>query len=140
MHSFVCSSPYFVLSAFGCLEGVWSAQIRIIFQLYRLPDPLSLLDSTPGPKKRWKSHTSIAVLSHHERLWRQKAADNQKLQFLNVQCTGLTGKLHPILSWVLTTQDVVLVRPHVRMLAGHYSPMTEALTLTAAYVKLFLVT
>ena len=97
-----------------------SAHIRIIFQLYRLPDPLSLLDSTPWSKERWKSHTSIAVLSHHERLWRQKASNNKKLQYLNVQCTGLTGKPHPILSWVLTTQDVVLVRPHVKMLAGDY--------------------
>ena len=98
----------------------WSAHIRIVFQIYQLPDPLQLLQSAPWSKERWKSHTSIAVLSHHEKLWRQKAKNNYKLQYLNVQCTGLSGKLHPILSWVLTTQDVMVVRPHIKMLAGDY--------------------
>ena len=98
----------------------WSAHVRIIFQLYNLPDPLVLLDSTPWPKERWKIHTKLAVLSHHEATWRYKAANNFKLQYLNVQCTGLSARLHPVLSWVLTTQDVVMVRPHVKMLAGDY--------------------
>ena len=43
-----------------------------------------------------------------------------KLQYLNVQATGLTGRLHPALTWVLTTQDVCTVRPHIKMLAGDY--------------------
>ena len=67
-----------------------------------------------------ENHTSITILSHHEKVWRQKSAGNYKLQYLNVQCTGLSGKLHPILSWVLTTQDVMIVRPHIKMLAGDY--------------------
>ena len=98
----------------------WSAHIRIVFQMYQLPDPLQLLHSTPCSKNRWKSHTSTAVLSHHEKFWRQKSSKNYKLQYLNVQCTGLSGKLHPVLSWVLTTQDVMVVRPHLKMLAGDY--------------------
>ena len=98
----------------------WAAHIRIGFQIYQLPDPLQLLESAPWSKERWKSHTSITILSHHEKVWRQKSAGNYKLQYLNVQCTGLSGKLHPILSWVLTTQDVMIVRPHIKMLAGDY--------------------
>ena len=98
----------------------WSAHVKIVFKLYNLPDPLLLLNSTHWSKERWKNHTSISVLSHHEKVWRQKSANNYKLQFLNVQCTGLTGKLHPILSWVLNTQDVMVVRPHIKMLAGDY--------------------
>ena len=98
----------------------WSAHVRIIFQLYHLPDPLLLLDSTPWPKQRWKEDTKIAVLSHHEAIWRKKAAKNFKLQYLNVQCTGLSARPHPVLAWVLTTQDVVIVRPHIKMLAGDY--------------------
>ena len=51
---------------------------------------------------------------------RQKAATNSKLEFLNVQVTGLTGRPHPVLSGILTTQEVARSRVHVRMLAGDY--------------------
>ena len=37
-----------------------------------------------------------------------------------MQATGLSGRIYPILSWVMTTQDVEKVRPHVKMLAGDY--------------------
>ena len=49
-----------------------------------------------------------------------KGITNAKLQYLNVQCTGLSARPHPVLAWVLTTQDVVIVRPHIKMLAGDY--------------------
>ena len=96
----------------------WSAHVRILFQLYNLPDPLALLNCSPWPKQRWKNHTEAAVLSHHEAVLRNKAATNMKLQYLNVQATGLTYRPHPMLSWILTTQDVMLSRPHIKMLAG----------------------
>ena len=98
----------------------WSAHVRILFGIYNLPDPLLLLNTTPWPKQRWKSHTRIAVISYHEAIWRQKAKANVKLQYLNVQATGLNSRIHPMLSQLLTTQDVALVRPHVKMLAGDY--------------------
>ena len=98
----------------------WAAHIRILFSLYKLPDPLVLLNSAPWSKQKWKSLTKIAVLSHHEALWRQKAACNFKLQYLNVQATGLTSRIHPIISQLRTTQDVALVRPHIKILAGDY--------------------
>ena len=98
----------------------WAAHVRTVFLMYSLPNPLQLLDSTPWPKERWKNHTSIVVISHHEAALRAKAASNIKLQYLNVKCSGLLGKPHPMLTWVQTTQDVVLVRPHVKMLAGDY--------------------
>ena len=98
----------------------WAAHIRTIFLIYSLPDPLQLLDSTPWPKERWKNHTSAAVISQHEAVLRLKAAGNLKLQYLNINCTGLTGKPHPMLTWIQTTQDVVIARPHVKMLAGDY--------------------
>ena len=98
----------------------WSAHVRIIFKQYSLPDPLVLLDSPPWPKERWKSHTIIAVTAYHEAAWRHRAASNYKLQYLNVQCTGLTGRPHPVLSWVQTTQDVEIIRPHIKILCGDY--------------------
>ena len=98
----------------------WSAHVRIIFQQYSLPDPLLLLGGQPWSKERWKCHTKTAVTAFHEAVWRDKATINYKLQYLNVQCTGLSGRPHPVLSWVQTTQDVEIVRPHIKLLCGDY--------------------
>ena len=98
----------------------WSAHVRILFQLYNLPDPLTLLESSPWSKECWKNHTKVVVTSHHEAYWRTRAADNIKLQYLNIKATGLTARPHPILSWAETTQDVVILRPHIKLLAGDY--------------------
>ena len=98
----------------------WSAHVRIIFQVYNLPDPLLLLNSSPWPRERWKQHTKAVVTSYHEAALRYPAGRNSKLQYLNVQAIGLSGRPHPILSWVHTTQDVAIVRPHVKMLGGDY--------------------
>ena len=108
----------YLLMMSGDSSVTWSAHVRILFGLYNLPDPLTLLSSPPWSKERWKSHAKAAVLTYHEALWRKKAENNPKLQYLNVQATGLTSRPHPMLSWILTTQDVMLARPHIKMLAG----------------------
>ena len=101
-------------------SATWAAHIRLIFQLYSLPCPITLLASTPWTKKRWKNHIEAAVLSYHEAYWRSKAATNRKLRFFNVTTIGLSGRPHPILGWVKSTHDAVIIRPQIRMLAGDY--------------------
>ena len=64
--------------------------------------------------------TKTAIVAYYEKTWRLKAATNSKLKFLNVQATGLTGRPHPVLSGILTTQEVTRSRVHVKMLAGDY--------------------
>ena len=59
-------------------------------------------------------------MAHCEATWRLRAARNSKLAFLNVQCTGLAGKPHPVLSGILTTQEVMRSRIHIKMLSGDY--------------------
>ena len=98
----------------------WAAHVRLIFQLYRLPDPLTLISNPLWPKVRWNAHMKTAIAAHHESLWRSKAASNSKLTFLNVQATGLSGRPHPVLMGINTTQDVVFSRVHLKMLAGDY--------------------
>ena len=71
-------------------------------------------------KEKWKDFYNARVVSFHEKALRKKAVDNDKLKYLNIQLTGLTGRAHPILSWVLTTQDVVRARIHLKMLSGDY--------------------
>ena len=85
----------YLLKMYNSSSLTWSAHARLLFQQYNLPDPLSLLSTPAWPKQRWKDHTQAAVSSYHETIWRQRAAQNSKLQFLNVQATGLSASLTP---------------------------------------------
>ena len=98
----------------------WSAHLKILFLWYNLPDPLVLMNSAPWPKERWKTLIKTKVIACTEVSWREKAAKNSKLHFLNVQTLGLSGRPHPVLSGVLTTQEVMRSRVHVKMLCGDY--------------------
>ena len=98
----------------------WSAHLRIISQLYSLPDPPALMEGSLWSKEKWKEHIKAVVISYHELSLRKKASRNYKLRFLNVQVSGLSGKPHPVLSWILTTQDVMRARIHIKMVSGDY--------------------
>ena len=98
----------------------WSAHLRLVFQLYKLPDPLKLLNSQVWPKDRWRVTVKTMIAAHHEATWRSKAAANSKLSYLNVQASGLSGRPHPVLTGIMTTQEVVRSRVHIKMLAGDY--------------------
>ena len=98
----------------------WSAHLRLVFQLYKLPDPLMLLNSQVWPKDRWRVTVKTMIASHHEAIWRSKAATNSKLAYFNVQASGLSGRPHPVLTGVMTTQEVMRSRVHIKMLAGDY--------------------
>ena len=98
----------------------WSAHLRLLFQIYQLPDPLTLLSSPLWPKETWKILIKTTITAFYEAIWREKASRNSKLFFLNVQVTGLAGRPHPVLSGVMSTQEVVRSRIHVKMLSGDY--------------------
>ena len=98
----------------------WSAHLRLLFQMYSLPDPLTLLCIPLWSKDKWKIICKTKISSYHEAALRHQATRNSKLDFLNVQVQGLTGRPHPVLKSVLTTQEVLRSRAHLRMLAGDY--------------------
>ena len=99
----------------------WAVHVRIICQLYALPDPLKLLQNEDAwPKSEWKAWCSTRVRSYHEKLWRYKAISNSKMKYLNIQLFGLNGHHHPALSGLYTTRDVEKLRPHIKMLTGDY--------------------
>ena len=98
----------------------WSAHVRILFKIYGLPDPLRLLRGRAWPKDTWIQTVKAKVAAHHEGIWRSKAVENSKLNFFNVQVSGLAGRLHPVLTGILSTQEVMHSRVHIRMLAGDY--------------------
>ena len=98
----------------------WAAHLKLLCQMYDLPNPLKLLNGELWPKEKWKLLVKSRVTVHTEAKWRAKAASNSKLSFLNPQISGLIGRPHPVLSGILTTQEVVRSRVHIRMLAGDY--------------------
>ena len=98
----------------------WSVHVRLLTQLYGLPDPLSLMESNLWTKQAWKDLCVTRVRAQHERNLRSKAASNYKLKYLNVQSIGLSGQAHISLHSLITTQDIKIARPHLKMLAGDY--------------------
>ena len=110
----------YLLMVTGSNSHTWAAHLRVLFQLYLLPDPLTLMSSPLWSKSRWKMMIKSAIISHHESSLRKAAEGNYKLLFFNVQTIGLTGRNHPVLSGVTKTQEVVRSRVHIKMLVGDY--------------------
>ena len=52
----------------------------------------------------------ISVTAHYESEQRSRAANNSRLGLLNVQTIELSGRPHPVLSNILTTQEVMKSR------------------------------
>ena len=98
----------------------WSVHVRLLTQLYGLADPLSLMEGNLWTKQAWKDLCITRVRAQHERALRANAASNYKLKYLNVQSIGLNGQAHISLHSLITTQDIRIARPHLKMLAGDY--------------------
>ena len=99
----------------------WAVHVRILCQLYELPDPLRLLQQEDAwPKSKWRNWCTTKVRAYHEKLWREKSLTNSKMIFLNVQLHGLNGRHHPALFGLKTTRQVEKMRPHLKMLSGDY--------------------
>ena len=97
-----------------------SVHLRLITNMYGLPNPLFLLEGALWPKNKWKQLCQVKVRTYHENILRTKALTNYKLDFLNIQAIGLNGFSHPALHNILTTQEVSMARPHLKMLTGDY--------------------
>ena len=48
----------------------WANHVRIIFSIYSLPDPLSLLQQHAWTKSQWKEVTNTHIIVHMEKKWR----------------------------------------------------------------------
>ena len=67
--------------------------------------------------------------SHHEKLLRDAAANNSKMEWLNVSMIGLMGKCHPIMDNIYMAREVEKLRPAIKMLAGDYYTFTTKFVL-----------
>ena len=56
------------------------------------------------------------IIAWHERSLRSLAVNNSKMKYLNIQLHGLSGRAHPTIHGILTTQDVKKLRLHMKFL------------------------
>ena len=110
---------------FGCAKATnsttWSNHIQLLSQKYGLPSPLLLMESEQlWPKESWKCLVKTKVTVYYEQKLRTSSVTNSKMNYFNVQLTGLSGRPHPALASVKSTQDVKKLRHHVKFLAGDF--------------------
>ena len=98
----------------------WSVFLRYISKLYGLEDPLQCLYRDPPKKSEYREKVLTKITAFHEKELRQQVASNSLMTYLNVSISGLRGRHHPSLSYMLTTQDVKKSQPHIKMLCGDY--------------------
>ena len=119
----------YILKTCDSNSTTWANHIKIICQKYDLPSPLYLLQEPAWPKQVWNSWVKTKIITWHEKSLRNKAKNNSKMKYLNVQLHGLSGRPHPALLRILSTQDSKKLRLHLKFLTSDYIT-NEQLSLT----------
>ena len=110
----------YLLSTSSDNSRTWAINMRHIFQMYQLEDPLSCLQKDAPEKSVFKETVMTKITAFHENELRTKAKSNDLMQFMNVSLSGLRGRHHPCLSNIITTDEVKKLRPHIKLLTGDY--------------------
>ena len=111
----------YLLKMAGPKSHTWTAHLRHTCLLYRLPDPLALLQCGQVWKKSsWKTLTKTRVTVHYENILREEALKNSKMKYLNVEVQGLSGVPHPALLNIENAQEVKKLRAHIKLLSGDF--------------------
>ena len=88
---------------------------------YGLPSPFSVLQNCPAASKEsWNTLVKTRVTVWYEQELRSRSLGNSKMSYLNVQLLGLSGRPHPALQNILTTQDAKKLRLHLKFLTSDY--------------------
>ena len=98
----------------------WCNHIKLLCKKYSLPSPLQLMQHPACKQGDWKCLVKTRVTAWYERELRLKASCNSKMAYLNVQLSGLSGKPHPALCGINTTQDCKELRIHLKFLSGDF--------------------
>ena len=98
----------------------WVIHLRHLSRKYGLEDPLVCLARDPPTKSFYKELVATKITAYYENVLRQSASRNSQMNYLNVSTTGLRGRHHPALSYMITTREVKLSRPHIKFLSGNY--------------------
>ena len=92
----------------------WANFVRHISKQYGLEDPLNCLKKDPPTKLDFKSTVDARIKSFHENELREKST----MKYFNVSMHGLSGRQHPAITGIFTTQEVKKSRFHIKMLIG----------------------
>ena len=98
----------------------WIIHLKYLCEKYGLEDPFSCLIKDPPSKSTYKEMVATRITAYYENMLRQSAQKNSLMTYLNVSTTGLRGRHHPALSNMITTREVRLSRPHIKLLSGNY--------------------
>ena len=104
----------YILMMSDSKSTTWSAHVRIVCLMYGLPDPLSMMSSTPPKKSEWRMLTKTRITVFYKQKLRKLAEGNSKMNFLNVRLHGLSGKPHPIIAGITDSRDIPKLRTHVK--------------------------
>ena len=96
----------------------WSAHVRLVCQMYNLPDPLALLQQPVMKKSQWKTLIKAKITAYHEADLRQKALKSDSLRYFNVQLLSLAGKPHRAIMAAEDSRSVEKMRIHLKFLTG----------------------
>ena len=67
--------------------------MRLVCQMYNLPDPLALLQQPVMKKSQWKTLIKAKITAYHEADLRQKALKSDSLRYFNVQTFSCSASL-----------------------------------------------
>ena len=90
----------------------WSIYVQYLCKQYGLEDPVSCLRKDAPQKSVYKNNIDSRIKAFHEKELRNKSS----MTYLNDSLHGLSGRHHPALSGLLTTEDVRKSRYHLKML------------------------
>ena len=110
----------YLLAASSDNSTTWAVNMRHISKLYNLEDPLTCLYRDPPKKSDFSELIITRITAFYEKELRTLAADNSMMEFLNVNLSGLRGRHHPALAYLVTTEEVKKARPHLKFLTGDY--------------------
>ena len=88
--------------------------------MYKMENLITNFDGTPASKTTYKATILAKITQFWESKLRTDAKNNSKMQYFNVNLIGLTGRCHPAIRDITTTQQVSRMRPHLKMLCGDY--------------------
>ena len=115
--STVYSMVEYILKMCSSNSTTWSNHVQLLCLKYGLPSPLTLLqNSFAMTKPTWNATVKTKVTIWHEKELRRISAGNSKMQYLNVQLASLSGRPHPVLQNISTTQDAKKLRLHLKFL------------------------
>ena len=98
----------------------WCVHVKHLCKMYDITDPLSLMHLSAPSKEAFKQYINTKILIYHERDQREKSKSYKSMKYLNTAVLGLSGTCHPAIQNVFTSNEVQIMRIHLKFLSGDY--------------------